>query len=81
MVLNRLIRVTESGWEIEADPRHAELVIEQLGLANEKPLSTPGVSGQEEDDLDDDEPLRGGDITGFRGVAARCNYLGPDRPD
>ena len=80
-VLNRLIRATESGWEIEADPRHAELVIEQLGLANEKPLSTPGVSGQEEDDLDDDEPLRGGDITSFRGVAARCNYLWPDRPD
>ena len=33
------------------------------------------------DDLDDDEPLRGGDITCFQGVAARCTYLGPDRPD
>ena len=44
-------------------------------------MSTPGVSGQEEDDLEDDEPLRGGDITCFRGVAARCNYFRPDRPD
>ena len=80
-VLNRLIRATESGWEIEADPRHAELVIEQLGLKNEREVGTPGVSAQDEDDLDDDERLRGNDFTCFRGVVARCNYLGPDRPD
>ena len=29
-VLNRVIRRTGSGWEVEADPRHAELVVEQL---------------------------------------------------
>ena len=27
-VLNRILRHIASGWEIEADPRHAELVIE-----------------------------------------------------
>ena len=27
-VLNRIVRQTSDGWEIEADPRHAELVIE-----------------------------------------------------
>ena len=31
-VLNRFIRCTEAGWEVEADPRHAELVVEQLGI-------------------------------------------------
>ena len=31
-VLNRVLRATASGWEIEADSRHAELVIEQRGL-------------------------------------------------
>ena len=33
-VLNRIIRCTEAGWEIEADPRHAELVIEKLARCN-----------------------------------------------
>ena len=80
-VLNRVLRATESGWEVEGDPRHAELVIEQLGLMNEKAVATPGVSEQDEDDLEDDVPLVGPDITCFRCVAARCNYLGPDRPD
>ena len=80
-VLNRILRATEAGWEIEADPRHAELVIEQLGLTAEKAVATPGVSGSDEDDLTDDVPLEGIDITTFRGIAARCNYLGPDRPD
>ncbi len=29
-VLNRVLRCTKDGWEMEADPRHAELVVEQL---------------------------------------------------
>ena len=44
-------------------------------------VATPGLSGQDEDDLPDDVPLVGEDVSAFRGVAARCNYLGPDRPD
>ena len=44
-VLNRLIRKTDGGWEIEADPRHAELVVEQLGLKDDKGIGTPGLSG------------------------------------
>ena len=28
-VLSRMIRCTEAGWKIGADPRHAELVVEQ----------------------------------------------------
>ena len=80
-VLNRIIRCTEEGFEIEADPRHAELVMEQMQVDGEKCVSTPGVSGVEEDDADDDEELLGAAIKEYRGLAARCNYLGPDRPD
>ena len=29
-VLNRILRHTLSGWEMDVDPRHAELIIEQL---------------------------------------------------
>ena len=53
-VLNRLIRKTDGGWEIEADPRHAELIVEQLGLKDDKGLGTPGFAGADEDDKDDD---------------------------
>ena len=31
-VLNRVIRVTEDGWEYEPDQRHAEMIISELGL-------------------------------------------------
>ena len=51
-VLNRIIRCTDGGWEIEADPRHAELVVEQLGIVD-KGVSTLGVSGSEEEDVED----------------------------
>ena len=73
--------MTEDGWEVEADPRHAELVIEQLGLSDDKGIGTPGLSGADEEDYEDDGPLVGEDVTRFRGVVARCNYLAADRPD
>ena len=31
-VLNRVVKRTDNGWELEADLRHAELIVEQLGL-------------------------------------------------
>ena len=40
-VLKRLIRRTKEGWEIEADPRHADLVVKQLGLKDDKGIGTP----------------------------------------
>ena len=30
-ILNRIIRVTEQGWEYEADQRHADLIIKDTG--------------------------------------------------
>ena len=35
----------------------------------------------DEDDLEEDAPPVGEDTTRFRGVIARCNYLGKDRLD
>ena len=57
-VLNRIIRCADVVWEIAADPRHAELVVEQLGIVD-KGVSTPGVSGIEEEDENGDVPLVG----------------------
>ena len=80
-VLNRVVTVDEVGWRLEADPRHAELIIEQLGVGDLREAATPGVDGADEVDRDDDVEIVGADATRFRGVAARCNYLSFDRPD
>ena len=43
-ILTRVVRRTENGYEIEADPRHAELIIEQLLEPEARPLSPPGIN-------------------------------------
>ena len=80
-VLNRIVSCTDDGWTVEADPRHAELVVEQLGVESARVVASPGVDGTEEEDRDDDQEITGQDMTRFRGVSARCNYLSFDRPD
>ena len=42
-VLNKVIRITSAGLELEADPRHAELVVKALGLEGASISKTPGV--------------------------------------
>ena len=77
-ILNRIIRVTDQGWQLEADPRHAELIIQELGLSQSKGLTTPGV----DDPANDNETeLIGERLTHYRSLAARANYLAMDRPD
>ena len=80
-VLNRIVSCSEEGWTIEADPRHAELIVEQLGVEDTRAVVSPGIDGAEEEDNDEDVDIVGADLTRFRGVAARCNYLSFDRPD
>ena len=55
--LDRLLRLHSPGavggerWEIEADPRHVEILVSQVGLRNEsKAVSTPGVRTTDEED-------------------------------
>ena len=53
-ILNRVARWTSEGIEFEADPRHAEIIISQLGLRDAKGVSTPGVrTAQGEDKTDE----------------------------
>lgn len=42
-ILNRLVRVSSEGLEYETDPRHVDLSVEFLKLADSKPVVTPGV--------------------------------------
>ena len=42
---------------MEAEVRHCELIVKQLGVENFKPLRTPGVEGNDEDDVAEDAEL------------------------
>ncbi len=42
-ILNRVVSWSEEGLQYEADQRHAEIMVEQLGLEKAKPLATPGT--------------------------------------
>ena len=76
-VLNRCVMCSDSGLTWEADPRHAELVVAELGLHTSSETT--------------DEPRRrcttGPRGTGIRwaktyhSVSARLAYLASDRPD
>ena len=81
-MLNRLVRWTREGYELEGDPRHAELVIEQLKLQDAQSLSSPGVDSDEpEAESIDDTELDPVEAKLYRGIPARCNYMSFDRPE
>ena len=66
---------------MEADPRHAELLLAAANLSDTKAksLSTPGTKNA----LDGSEqvPLLGDDYRNFRSMAMRLCYLSQDRPE
>ena len=81
-VLNRIISWHgHRGLAYEADPRHAELVVQHRDLTEAKAVSTPGTREEGRTQEDRDEKLNDKDSTKYRAVIARCNYLSPDRPD
>ncbi len=69
------------GWkgiEYEADQRHAEIIVKEVGVEQGKEVVTPGVKhGQDEDQT----PLVGKEAKAYRGIAARANYLSAGRHD
>jgi hypothetical protein len=77
-VLNRVVRWTSSGIEYEGDPRHAEIIISELGLKGSKPVATPGVKCTV---IDTAEPLNAREASQYRSLVARANYLAQDRVD
>ena len=63
-ILNRIIRVTEDGWQLEADQRHADIAVEALGLKEAKATTSPGTDEKTEyPELD--EPLKPRDASEF----------------
>ena len=91
-ILNRVVGWSKDGLFYEADQRHAEIVIRDLGLENAKAAPTAGTreeqkaasvptTGQKVEVVEELLELSAKDSRWFRGVAARCNYLAQDRVD
>ena len=74
-LLNRLIHYGAHGTTLEADPRHVQIVLDDLGLHGGKAVATPGVSKV---DLDE-TPLSDLDHKRYRSLVMRLNYLALDR--
>ena len=81
-ILNRIVTWKQhQGITYEADPRHVEIILEQLGLGEAKMVSTPGTREEGRTQEDHQQPLGENQATTYRALVARCNYLAPDRPD
>ena len=80
-VLNRVVRVDSEGWEYEPDQRHAELIIQGLGLKNAKPVQTPVEEDKPWKKEEYEQLLNEQDAREYRALAARANYLALDRAD
>ena len=87
-----MLRWETSGLVYEPDQRHAEVIIRELGLENAGSVLTPGTRAEHDVASapngvlgipleEESEPMNPQDATRFRGLAARCNYLGQDRVD
>ena len=82
--LNRIFRWvrgvggTPDSIEIEADPRHVEIIVHQLNLIKGKSVGTPGVKRAP---CEDAKTLSPQEATRFRSLAMRAAYLAEDRPE
>ena len=81
--LGRVLTWEESGKRNEADPRHVELVIQELGLAGGNVWVTPGSTTKLDvrDEGEGNPLIAGPDSTKLGAVTARLNFLAQDRTD
>ena len=79
-VLNRLVSWTSNGIMYESDPRHAEIIIKEMGLSEAKGVQTPGEKCEHNSETED-QHMTAADATAYRGLTARAMYLSLDRPD
>ena len=79
-ILNRIVEWTPEGLRYEADQRHAEIIVKELGLDSGKHRSeVPGEKLPFEEK--DEEELPQSQAKMFQALTARANYLAQDRSD
>lgn len=65
----------------EVDPRHAELIVEQLEFGDASIVAIPGAKEEVRTQENAEHKVNEQDATKYRARVARCNYLAPDRFD
>merc|ERR1711884_491237 len=81
-VLNRVLTWTAQGITYEADQRHADIIIQELGLEKAKSVVTPSCREDMDKMLENmGDELSPKEATQYRALAARLNYLAQDRAD
>jgi hypothetical protein len=78
--LNRRIRFVNDGIEIEGDPKHAKLLIDEWGMLNAKGVDTP-LNKEVCKMSTGRNPMTATEATRFRRGVARINYMSQDRCD
>ena len=77
-ILNHCVTYSDSGLTWEADPRHAELAVAELGLQAARPQTSPG--GAKPSAPLDHVELEPGGQKAYHSVSATLAYLASDRP-
>ena len=82
-LLNRKIRWGRQGIEWEADRKHAEQIVSELGLDSATGVGTPCIESIKELGVRRKEGrlLEGDEITRYRRLVAIANFLAADRAD
>ena len=65
---------------MEPDQRHVDLIVQELGLLDARPVSTPGEAEAKGDEEQNAELLSPAEATKFRALAARANYPSAEKP-
>ncbi|MDA8609425.1 hypothetical protein N9L19_00760 [bacterium] len=78
-LLNRVLRCTPQGWEVESEQRHSAIIVQEIDLSNAHAVITPGEPVPRRKKGKNEEELSLADATRYRGITARANYLAADR--
>ena len=80
-LLNRVVRCTLEGWEVEPDQRDADMLVQALELKGANGVTTPWEHDPRGKEEENEVELGPSEATTYRSIAARANYLAADRPD
>ena len=67
-VLNRILRYTEEGWEIEPDQRHADIIVHELKLDEARAVGTPGEAEAKWEEQENAAALSAEDASRYRAL-------------
>ena len=79
-MLNRIIRYEGGQWQYEADPRHSDIIVEEMGMGDSRGTKTPCERARK-DETEEEIFMNNADASKYRQITARANYLASDRPD